>query len=70
MANGRLIRVSKYRGDPDAVAYVVALADAAGAVELIRAQASVPGDEIEDLGRVTDALLTALKLGTGQFMRA
>jgi hypothetical protein len=68
--NGRLIRVSKYRGDPHAVAYIVALADPAKAIALIRAQAATPGDEVEDLGRVSDALLVSLNLGTGQFMRA
>lgn len=70
MHNGRLIRVSKFRGDPHAVVYVVALYNAAEAIELIRAQAAFPGDEVEDLGRVTDTLLSVLKLGTGQFMRA
>lgn len=69
MHNGRLIRVSKYRNDPEAVVYVVALYDSAKAIALIREQAAAPGDEIEDLGRVTDDLLTVLKLGTGQFMR-
>lgn len=70
MHAGRLIRVSKYRGDPNTIAYIVALADPAQAIELIRAKAATPGDEIEDLGRVSDALLTTLKLATGQFMRA
>ena len=70
MHSGRLIRVSKYRGDPNTIAYIVALADPAKAIELIRAQAATPGDEIEDLGRVSDALLTTLKLATGQFVRA
>jgi hypothetical protein len=68
MHNGRLIRVSKYRGDPRASSYIVAIAEAAKAIELIRRQASTPGDDVEDLGRVSDALLIALKLGTGQFM--
>jgi len=70
MHYGRLIRVSKYRGDPHAVACIVAVADPAKAIELIRTQAATPDDEIEDFGRVSDALLTALNLGTAQFMRA
>lgn len=70
MHNGRLIRVSRYRGDPQAVAYIVALADPAGAIELISAQAASPTDEVEDLGRVSDSLLLALHLETGQFRRA
>jgi hypothetical protein len=68
MHNGRLIRVSKYRGDPHATSYIVAIAEPAKAMELIQAQASVPGDDVEDLGRVSDSLLTVLKLGTGQFI--
>ena len=59
----------KYRDDPNRVAYIVALADAARAMELIRAQAAAPGDDVEDLGRVSEALLMTLNLGTGQFMR-
>ncbi len=55
MHNGRLIRVSKYRGDPHAAAYIVALADPAKAIELIRVQASSLGDEVEDLGRVSQS---------------
>ena len=67
MHNGRLIRVSTYLG---AVAYIVAIADPAKAIDLIRAQAAAPSDEIEDLGRVSDALLMTLRLGSGQFVRA
>jgi hypothetical protein len=37
MHNGRLIRVSKYRGDPDTMSYIVAIADSAKTIELIRA---------------------------------
>ena len=51
-------------------AYIVAIADAAKAIEVIRAKAAAPSDEIEDLGRVSDTLLLALKLAAGQFMRA
>ena len=70
MHNGRLIRVSKYRGDPDSVAYIVAIADPSKAIELIRAKAATAGDDVEDLGRVSDALLISLKLEAGQFKRA
>ncbi len=70
MQNGRLIRVSKYRGDPHAVAYIVALADPVKAMALIREQPAAPGDEVDDLGRVSNMLLISLNLGTGQFMRA
>lgn len=67
MDNGRLVRVRKYRGDPHTATYIVALADPTEAKDLIRVQASGPGDDVEDLGRVSDALLVALRLGSGQF---
>lgn len=70
MHSGRLIRVSKYRRDPHAVAYIVAVVDPDKAIELIRAKVTTSGDDVEDLGRVSDALLTSLKLETGQFKRA
>ena len=70
MHYGRLIRVSKYRGDPHAVAYIVAISEPAEAIELVRPQATTSGEEVEDLGRVSDSLLAALHLGTGQFRRA
>ena len=52
-AAGRLIRASRYRGDPEARAYLVAVPDRATAIDLITANAAEPGYEIEDLGRVT-----------------
>ena len=67
--NGRLIRVGKFRGVPNSVAYIVAVADALKAIELIRGWAATPEDEIEDLGPVSNSLLRTLKLETGQFMR-
>jgi hypothetical protein len=70
MHYGRLIRVSRYRGDPRAIAYIVAVAESADAVELIRTQVAAADDEVEDLGRVSDALLVSLKLESGQFMPA
>ena len=69
MHGGRLVRVTKGPGDPCTVAYIVALADPAKAIALIRAHAATAGDEIQDLGRVSDALLVTLNLGTGQFKR-
>jgi hypothetical protein len=67
---GRLIRVRKHRSDAQAVSYIVAIADPVEAIALIRAQVAAAGDEIEDMGRVSDSILVAMKLGTGQFMRA
>ncbi len=69
MGYGRLIRVSKRRGDPNAVAYVVAVPDPAKAIDLIRNEVGTLDDEVDDLGRVSDALLNALNLASGKFRR-
>jgi hypothetical protein len=70
MGFGRLVRVSRRCGDPSAVVYVVAIAEAAKAVEFIRQKLGQHGDEIEDLGHVSDALMQSLSLAPGAFMRA
>lgn len=67
---GRLIRTSKFCGDPNAIAYIVAIAVSADAMELVRTEIAQPGDTIEDLGRVSDALLRSLNLCSGEFVRA
>lgn len=68
MGEGRLIRVRKSRGHPEAVAYLVAVPDKAEALEIVRARAGQPGDEIEDLGRVSEALIKAMSLAPGEFI--
>jgi hypothetical protein len=68
MGEGRLIRVSKYRGDPQTVSYLVAMPDKARAIELITSQAASASDDIEDLGRVSEALIAAMRLPPGQFV--
>jgi hypothetical protein len=68
MEFGRLVRKCN-RSAAGATAFIVAIPDSAKAVELIRRKAADPGDEVEDLGRVTDALIKALKLQPGEFMR-
>jgi len=70
MDNGRLIRAGRYRGDPHAVAYIVAIADAAAAIELVRKFRHGHGHEIEDIGRVSHALLQAFSIMPGEFVRA
>jgi hypothetical protein len=68
---GRLVRVTRSLGHPNTVvAYIVAKADPTQAIELIRTQAAQPHDVIEDLGRVSDALLQSLNLTSGKFVRA
>jgi hypothetical protein len=67
---GRLVRVSRFRGDPDDLAYIVAIANPADAMDVIRTKIAEPGYMIEDLGRVSDALLRSLNLSSGEFVRA
>jgi hypothetical protein len=69
MKFGRLIRVSKHRSDQTAVVYVVAEPEPDKAIAIVRKQAGNPGDDVEDLGRVTDTLLSALNLSPGQCIR-
>ncbi|HEY6619055.1 MAG TPA: hypothetical protein VIY68_05900 [Steroidobacteraceae bacterium] len=64
---GRLIRKSAYRGDSKSTSYIVAVDDAAEAIYLIKQSVAAPGDAIDDLGRVSDGLLQALKLPAGSF---
>ena len=45
MGTGRLIRVEKYRSDPKAVAYIVAIDDPDEAIALIRKNAATTNDE-------------------------
>jgi len=70
MEHGRLIRVGKYRGDTKAIVYIVAISNPSKAVDLIREKAADPADDVQDLGRVSVALLKALELPPGEFIRA
>jgi hypothetical protein len=70
MEFGRLIRVRKSDGDPKGVAYIVAVQEPIAAIRLIQRQVAEPHDRIEDLGRVSDALLKTLGLSEGEFVRA
>ena len=66
--SGRLIRKSAYRGDPNASSYIVAISDAAEAIELEGNKVGAPGD-IENWGRVSGPLVRALHLPDGDFVR-
>ena len=68
MSEGRLIRVSKFRGDPQVVGYLVALPDKAQALKIIRDRVAMPEDEIEDLGRVSENLLNGLLVSVGNIL--
>ena len=66
---GRLIRKKSYRRKrKKTTGYIVAVADAAEAIDLIRKGVAEPGDEIEDLGPVSDGLLQALNVPAGGFV--
>ncbi len=69
MPYGRLLRVRRFRGDPRGLAYIVAVADPAEAIALIKDRIATSGHEIEDLGRVSDALLRSLNLSAGEFVQ-
>jgi hypothetical protein len=64
---GRLIRV---KCDLKLLAYIVALADPAAAIALIRKKVAGPADEVQDVAPVSDDLLRYLDLQSGEFMRA
>ena len=49
--------------------YIVAVADADQAVQIIRSKIADLTDDVEDLGRVSLALVRALKLASGEFIR-
>jgi hypothetical protein len=66
--SGRLIRKSAYRGDTKSTAYIVAVDDATEAIDLIKKNVTEPGDDIQDMGRVSDGLLQALSLPAGSFV--
>lgn len=68
MQYGRLIRTSPSY-DAASVAYIVAVAEAPDAIEFIRTKVASSGDKIEDLGRVSEALIRALEIPSGGFMR-
>jgi hypothetical protein len=66
MNYGRLVKASKSGGK--SVAYIVALDDTAAAIAAIQAVSAID-DCVEDLGRVSSALLKSLDLMPGQFRR-
>lgn len=70
MGPGRLVRVGRYQGDRNAVGYIVAMPDEDAALDLIRIKVAGPSDYVEDVGPVSEALLNALKLSLGQYVRA
>ena len=64
------VRVGRYKSDRDAVGYIVAMPNEDAALDLIRIKVAAPSDYVEDAGPVSEALLNALKLSLGQYIRA
>jgi|ERR1700734_893796 len=69
MAYGRLIRTKKHTDDTKGVAYIVAVAEAAEAIAIIRTREAASDSQIEDLGRVSEQLLATLAIPSGEFLR-
>lgn len=69
MAFGRMVRIGSHRGDANAAIYVVAEADAAQALRIVKAKLEQFDGEIEDLGRVSSDLLRALGLNPGEMVK-
>ena len=67
--NARFVRASKFRSDENATLYVVAVSEPDHAIEIIRGKIADFNDDVEDLGRVSSALVWALDLSPGNFMR-
>ncbi|HEY1982977.1 MAG TPA: hypothetical protein VGH13_23095 [Xanthobacteraceae bacterium] len=67
---GRLVRVRCGENRAALAAYIVAEPSAAKAVDHIRTKVAGPADAVEDLGRVSDALLRALQIAPGDFVLA
>jgi hypothetical protein len=70
MENGRLVRVTKPLGNAGALGYIVSLSDPAHAIALVRAKVADPEDRVEDVCRVSGALLRSLALSAGRFVCA
>jgi hypothetical protein len=73
MTYGRVVKVvmaSELDAHPHEATYVVAEADSARAIDLLRASVAEPHVSIEVVGRASEQLLKALALAPGQFTRA
>jgi hypothetical protein len=56
-------------GERSAMLYIVAVAKADQAVDIIKSKTGNPGDKVEDLGHVTGFLVQAFNLSPGEFVR-
>jgi hypothetical protein len=65
---GRLVRVN--RGGQRPVAYIVAIKEPLEAIRLIKKEVAPEAALVEDVGRVSDALLRTIGLNSGGYVRA
>jgi hypothetical protein len=63
-----MVRVGR-RSDADAVIYVVAEADSAQALRIVKTKLERFDGEIEDLGRVSSDLVRTLQLNPGDIIK-
>jgi hypothetical protein len=63
-----MVRVGS-RSDADAMTYVVAEADSAQALRIVKTKLEQFDGEIEDLGRVPGDLVRALRLNPGEMIK-
>jgi hypothetical protein len=68
MGFGRMVRVGR-RSDVDAVIYVVAEADSAQALRIVKTKLERFDAEVEDLGRVSSDLVRTLQLNPGDIIK-
>ncbi len=64
-----MIRARKFLNDPHPVTYIVAVSEAAEAMQQIKTKAAERYAAFDDLGRVSDRLLATLHLSPGEFVR-
>jgi hypothetical protein len=69
MSFGRLIRVGNRRDENNVAIYVVAEYDAQKAIRIVQRKLGDTTTETEDLGRVSEGLLTALGLKSGEIAK-
>ncbi len=68
MGEGRLIRLTGGEAAPTkSAAYIVAESDKAKALAIILESVAKPGDDIQDIGKVSEQLVAALALASGEF---
>jgi hypothetical protein len=66
---GRLVRVSRFKGQPDPTIYVVAEEDPDKALAIVKERLANHDFQYEDVGRVSQQLVDALNLKPGEIAK-